>query len=123
MKNSICIFSGLLLLGVCIIVSSVILSNSFNESVTQHHSINGNLNVSQSTNSETKSEYMPIGEISRLLGYDDIDVFSQDVLNNKLGDLPYVNVNGELIFSWTAFNEWLVDSANKQRSKDGMIDK
>lgn len=114
MKNSIIFFSGLLILGVCMIISSIILSNS----LTNHHYTVDGVRVSQSVDAnKPENEYMAIGDVARLLGYHNIDIFTQDVIENKFGDLPYVYINGELIFSRTAFNEWLVDSARSKRDK------
>lgn len=111
MKNSILVFSGLVILGICMIISSIIFSNNL---ATNRHIVEGTLGMSQPNKnsfSEDNKEYMAIGDISRLLGYDDIDKFTQDVLDGELYDLPYVNLKGKLIFSRTAFQAWLVESA------------
>lgn len=34
---------------------------------------------------------------------------------NELEDLPYISINGELVFSRTTFEQWLVDKANNQK--------
>jgi hypothetical protein len=107
------------ILGISIIISALILGNSLKSLTNQDNIINGSLGVngslmvSQGVNSE--SEYMAIGEVSSLLGYDSIGVFKKDVLNNKIGYLPYVSINGELIFSRTAFEDWLEETARQRK--------
>jgi len=115
MKNSALIFSGLVILGISMIISSMIFSKGL---TTQEHIINGSLGVNQSiheNNYGNESEYLPIGEVSALLGYENVDEFTKDVLNEKLGNIPYVKVNENLIFSRTAFEEWLVFSAELKK--------
>lgn len=115
MKKSLLIFSGLVILGISLIISTLILSNSLS---SQNHIINGSFGVNQSVTSSDSgaryNEYMAIGEVSSLLGYDNIETFTEDVLDDKLGDLPYINVEGKLIFSRTAFDEWLVNTARQK---------
>lgn len=120
MKNSLIALLGCFILGVCMVLSSILLSNSISNLSRQNHIINGSLGVSQSnTGTENENEYLAVGDVARLLGYDSIEAFSKDVLNGNLRDLPYINVNGLLIFSKTAFDDWLIESAklNKDLSK------
>lgn len=123
MKDSVIVFCGLLILGICLIISSIIFSNSQNRLASQQHFINGSIGINQSENSSSKSEYMPIGEVAPLLGYNYndmynyIDDFTQDLYNGKLGDIPYVDINGKPIFSRTAFEEWLIESARHNSDK------
>ncbi|MCT4544668.1 MAG: hypothetical protein N4A63_14120 [Vallitalea sp.] len=117
MKDYKGVFYGLSILGICIIVSSIIISNGLKElsDIDLRNSINGALHVTQPTMEPViEGEYMAIGEISRLLGYNDIYDFSYDVRTNKLEDFPYIIINGKLIFSRTAFSKWLIEKANEQ---------
>lgn len=110
-KNTISILFGFLFLGSCIIVSSLIFSNNISKLENQNHIVHGSLGISQSINSSDvkETEFMPLGEIASFFYYNDIEEFTKDLFDGKLGEIPYVNINGKLFFSRTVLNDWLID--------------
>lgn len=107
MKNNIWIFCGLVFLGLSMMISAYMMSN--NDSDVQQ--VNGSLTLYEAYNESDDTDYLAIGEIAGLLGYDDIDTFKNDVLADNIPRLPYIKLNDHLIFSRTAFNEWLISEA------------
>jgi len=115
LKN-IWIFAGLVIVSISIIVCTLIITS---HDSSQRHTVNGNLGLSQVTISdEGSSEYMSAFEVRDLLGYHDVDVLTQDVLNNKIHDLPYFKLNGKIYFSRSTFNEWLVNATRSNNNYD-----